>query len=156
MRDAWKHSFVLVVKNMEVHWAEKKTRFQHNPVSAKGKPVCLLCNFVNNRFWPGGSRGPQSSPSQDKCIFLETKLYFSAHISIFIFFFIVYSELEWMLPKNEVKKQHNGTAPLRLSSWAHPKLYPYHYHMKPRKVVDLQKRICDVLIFAHSLTICKF
>ena len=45
-----------------------------------------------------------------------------------------------MLPKNEVKKQHNGTAPLRLSSWAHPKLWASHFHMKPRKVVDPQEK----------------
>ena len=144
-RDTWKHPFVLVVKYTQVHWAELETRFQQNPVSsAKGESACLLCNFVNNRFWPGGSRGPQSSPSQDKCIFLNTKVYFSAQVSIFIFFFIVYSELEWMLPKNEVKKQHNGTAPLRLSSWAHPKLWASHFHMKPRKVVCHKKKICDI------------
>ena len=41
---------------------------------------------------------------------------FSLHTIVYI----VYSELEWMLPKNERKKQHNGTDPLRLSCWGHP------------------------------------
>ena len=143
-RDTWKHPFVLVVKYTQVHWAELETRFQQNPVSsAKGESACLLCNFVNNRFWPGGSRGPQSSPSQDKCIFWNRKVYSFCTGFCLHFFFIVYSELEWMLPKNEVKKQHNGTAPLRLSSWAHPKLWASHFHMKPRKVVCHKKKICD-------------
>ena len=71
----------------EVHpstWAELKTRFQHNPVSAKGKPVCLLCNFVNNRFWPGGAEDRSRHHRKTNVFFGTGKYILSAQVSVFI------------------------------------------------------------------------
>ena len=47
-------------------------------VWAKGKSTCLLCDFVNNTFWPRGSEGKKSSP-QDRCLFQNLKMFIFQH-----------------------------------------------------------------------------
>ena len=127
-------SFVLVVVYEDLlNWVENLFSAQVSESESGQKESPLVCFVILStiHFGPGEAKGKSRHHKTDayfrtwKCLFFST-------IPIFTFFFIVYSELEWMLPKNERKKQHNGTAPLRLSSWAHPKFRPYHFHMKPR------------------------
>ena len=136
-KDARKVSFVLVVVYEDLlNWVENLFSAQVSESESGQKESPLVCFVILStiHFGPGEAKGKSRHHKTDayfrtwKCLFFST-------ISLFTFFFIVYSELEWMLPKNERKKQHNGTAPLRLSSWAHPKFRPYHFHMKPRNAL---------------------
>ena len=136
-KDARKVSFVLVVVYEDLlNWLKNLFSAQVSESESGQKESPLVCFVILStiHFGPGEAKGKSRHHKTDayfrtwKCLFFST-------IWIFTFFFIVYSELEWMLPKNERKKQHNGTAPLRLSSWAHPKFRPYHFHMKPRNAL---------------------
>ena len=80
-KDARKVSFVLVVVYEDLlNWV-KKLVFSTSLwvwVWAKGKSTCLLCDFVNNTFWPRGSEGKKSSP-QDRCLFQNLKMFIFQH-----------------------------------------------------------------------------
>ena len=118
-------------------------------VWAKGKSTCLLCDFVNNTFWPRGSEGKKSSP-QDRCLFQNLKMFiFQHHFDFHILLHCVF-RIGMNVAQKWEEKATQWDGPIKIILLSPPKIPALPLPYETTKCFDIQIIICLIAI-SHQL-----
>ena len=143
-KDARKVSFVLVVVYEDLlNWV-KKLVFSTSLwvwVWAKGKSTCLLCDFVNNTFWPRGSEGKKSSP-QDRCPFQNLKMFIFQHNLDFHILLHCVFRIGMNVAQKWEEKATQWDGPIKIILLSPPKIPALPLPYETTKCFDIQIKIC--------------
>ena len=118
-------------------------------VWAKGKSTCLLCDFVNNTFWPRGSEGKKSSP-QDRCLFQNLKMFiFQHHFDFHILLHCVF-RIGMNVAQKWEEKATQWDGPIKIILLSPPKIPALPLPYETTKCFDIRIKICLIAI-SHQL-----